>query len=85
MALAINSFLGRNVAVASDPGTIDIQVPPLYRDSLMNLIADIEQLRVTVDQPARVVINEHAGIIVMGSNVSSRVCGNFLRAILVCR
>ena len=69
MVLAINSFLGIDVAETTDPGTIQVQVPPLYRKSVNNLIADIEQLRVLVDKPARVIINEHAGIIVMGEGV----------------
>ena len=69
MVLAINSFLGVEVAETTDPGTIQVNVPPLYRESVNNLIADIEQLRVLVDKPARVIINEHAGIIVMGEGV----------------
>ena len=69
VSLAINSFVGANIATTTDPGTVAIQIPPVYRESIVSLIADIEQLRVTVDQPARVVVNEHAGIIVMGNRV----------------
>ncbi len=69
MVLAINSFLGNEIADTSDPGTVLVRVPPLYRNSVNQLIADIEQLRVVVDRAARVVINEHAGIVVMGAGV----------------
>ncbi len=69
MVLAINSFLGTDVATTTDPGTIVVRVPPIYRNAVNNLIADIEQLRVLVDKPAKVVINEHAGIVVMGEGV----------------
>jgi flagellar P-ring protein precursor FlgI len=36
---------------------------------VVGLITDIEQLRVEPDQPARVVIDEQNGVIVMGENV----------------
>ena len=36
---------------------------------IVNLVTDIEQLRIEPDQLARVVIDEQSGIIVMGENV----------------
>jgi len=44
-------------------------VPSSYRDNVVNLMTDIEQLRIEPDQLARVVIDEQSGIIVMGENV----------------
>ena len=44
-------------------------VPEAYRGDAVALITDIEQLRVTPDQVAKVVIDEQSGIIVMGENV----------------
>ena len=53
----------------SDPTTINVTVPDSYRDNVVNLLTDIEQLRIEPDQLARVVIDEQTGTIVMGENV----------------
>lgn len=66
---AINAFLGTSAAAASDPTTIQLNVPKGYRNNVVNLLTDIEQLRVEPDQLARVVIDEQTGTIVMGENV----------------
>ena len=44
-------------------------MPQDYAGRLVDLITDIEQLRVMPDQTARVVIDEQSAIIVMGENV----------------
>jgi len=69
VAQAINAFLGTAAARPSDPTTVHVEVPDSYRGNVVNLLTDIEQLRVEPDQLARVVIDEQSGIIVMGENV----------------
>jgi flagellar P-ring protein FlgI len=69
IAQAINAFLGTNAAKPSDLSTVRVQVPDAYRDNIVGLLTDIEQLRVEPDQLARVIIDEQSGIIVMGENV----------------
>jgi len=69
IAQAINAFLGTPAARSMDPKTVRVDVPNAYRGDVVNLITDIEQLRVDPDQLARVVIDEQSGIIVMGENV----------------
>ncbi len=69
MARAINSHLGQEAARATDPTNVALTLPPAYPGSMMDLITDVENLRVEPDQPARVVINESSGIIVMGADV----------------
>jgi len=69
VAQAINAFLGTSAARPADLSTIVMQVPSSYRDNVVNLMTDIEQLRIEPDQLARVVIDEQSGIIVMGENV----------------
>ncbi len=69
MADAINSFTGETAARSLDPATVRVSVPARYNSDTVALMTDIEQLRVRVDQPARVVIDEASGIIVMGENV----------------
>ena len=69
IAQAINSYLGNELARPIDPGTVQMMVPPNSRQSVVDLLTDIEQLRVEPDQMARVVIDENSGTIVMGENV----------------
>ncbi|MCH9050531.1 MAG: flagellar basal body P-ring protein FlgI [Proteobacteria bacterium] len=69
IAQAINAFLGIPSAKALDPGTVMLATPASYEGNLVALLTDIEQLSVTPDQVARVVIDENSGIIVMGENV----------------
>lgn len=69
MADAINAFLGTTSASASDPGTVQLDVPAGYGQSIVDLVTDIEQLRVEPDLPARVVIDEQTGVIVIGDGV----------------
>ena len=69
VAQAVNAFLGTSAATSTDPSTVEIQVPESYTRNVVNLLTDIEQLRIEPDQLARVVIDEQSGIIVMGENV----------------
>lgn len=69
IAQAINAFAGGPIAQSTDPATVRVLVPEEYRRNTVALITDIEQLRVTPDTIARVVIDEQTGIIVMGDNV----------------
>ncbi|MCG8508550.1 MAG: flagellar basal body P-ring protein FlgI [Rhodospirillales bacterium] len=66
---AVNAFLGTDAARASDPTTVRVRVPKHYEQNVVDLLTDIEQLRVEPDQQARVIIDEQSGVIVMGENV----------------
>ncbi|MBH0111930.1 flagellar basal body P-ring protein FlgI [Novosphingobium sp. YJ-S2-02] len=54
-------------AIALDPATVEITP---RGSSVMELVSRIENLTVEVDQPARIVINEAAGTVVMGADVT---------------
>ncbi|MGB1700162.1 MAG: flagellar basal body P-ring protein FlgI [Nannocystaceae bacterium] len=69
MAHAINDRLGAPVAKASNPSTVQVAVPESQKSNLVGLIATIENIQVTPDQRARIIINERTGTIVMGSHV----------------
>ena len=69
VAAAINGRLGEPVARALDASTVTLGVPPAFRGRVASLLAEIERLQVEPDQPARVLSDERAGIIVMGENV----------------
>jgi len=66
---AVNAFLGTSASRPTDPGTVHVDIPDFYQGNVVNMITDIEQLRVDPDQLARVVIDESSGTIVMGENV----------------
>jgi flagellar P-ring protein precursor FlgI len=69
IAQAVNAFLGTTAAASTDPSTVEVNVPEKYKQNVVNLLTDIEQLRIEPDQLARVIIDEQSGIIVMGENV----------------
>jgi len=66
---AVNAFLGTPAAVTNDPSTVEVTIPASYNKNVVNLLTDIEQLRIEPDQLARVVIDEQSGLIVMGEDV----------------
>lgn len=66
---AVNSAIGAGSATAVDPGTIDLHVPPRYANRVMAMMSQVEQLRIASDIPAKVVIDEKSGTIVVGADV----------------
>ncbi len=69
IAAVINGYLRQGIARAVDPATVVLPVPPAYGGRIAALLTEIEQLRVQPDNPAKIVIDESAGIIVIGENV----------------
>jgi flagellar P-ring protein precursor FlgI len=66
---AVNAFLGTTASSATDPGTVLVTLPQGYKGTMVNLMTDVEQLRVEPDSPAKVVIDERTGVIVIGDEV----------------
>jgi flagellar P-ring protein precursor FlgI len=69
IAQAINGFASTNVASAENAASVVLKRPNMYAGTIVDLITDVEQLPVEPDQPARVVIDERSGVIVMGADV----------------
>lgn len=69
VAAEINKHVGTAIAHAENPASVEMKLPTGYQGGMVALVTDIEQLRITPDQPARVVIDEHSGVIVMGQDV----------------
>jgi flagellar P-ring protein precursor FlgI len=69
IAEAINGRLGTGLAAATDPATVELQIGGRRAGQISGLLTEIEQLKVEPDQPARVLIDESSGIIVMGQDV----------------
>ena len=69
IAQAVNTYLGGSMATASDPANVQLRVPANYPGGVMGLLTDIEQVKVDPDQPAKVIIDQTSGVIVMGADV----------------
>lgn len=69
IADAINSYLGSVAATTIDSGTVVLNLDRTRREELIQVLTDIEQLRIQPDQVAKVIIDEKSGIIVIGENV----------------
>lgn len=69
MANVINTFIGGDTATATDPSTVALSIPRNGKNAVVSMLTEIEQLRVSPDSPAKVVIDEASGVIVMGKDV----------------
>jgi flagellar P-ring protein precursor FlgI len=69
MAESINQFLGSPASFSLDPATVEVIVPASYGADVIGLLTELEQLEVTPDQAAKIVVDENKGIIVIGANV----------------
>lgn len=69
IALTINDFVGIPSATPEDPSTVRINLPRGFNGNIVDLLTDVEQLVVETDLPAKIVIDENSGIIVMGKDV----------------
>lgn len=65
----INEIFNSEIAKTLDPSTVLINVPSGYKGNVLEFMAEVEKIEVTTDQPARVVINERTGTVVIGSHV----------------
>ena len=70
----INGVLGENSASALGAGAINVRIPNASGTDLVEFIAEIQQLDVVAAQPARIVVNERTGTIVVGGNVVIKPC-----------
>lgn len=65
----INRELGDGSARAKDAGTVEVSIPDTYLGQTVELISRIENLEITPDAIAKVVVDERTGTIVMGQHV----------------
>ena len=72
IADAINRRFGERparAAKAENSGLVSVAIPPDYLDRQAEFLAELENLMVEADRPARVVVNERTGTIVLGKDV----------------
>lgn len=58
-----------DLAMSIDPGTVQVQIPPKYRRAASEFAHELGQIKVMPDTPARVIINERTGTVVVGHKV----------------
>jgi len=68
-AIAINQHFGMDVARPADAGTIEVEIPPEFRQQPVFFAAALESIDIQQDHPARVVLNERTGTVIMGQDV----------------
>lgn len=66
---AINAALPDAAARPLSPGVVAVAVPLQYRQDPVTFVAMLESTEVTADTPARVVVNERTGTVIIGDNV----------------
>jgi flagellar P-ring protein FlgI len=69
ISLAINNDMKEIVSSIVNGGAVQVNVPKLYKNNTSSFITRIENLDVTPDSEAKVIIDERTGTIVMGENV----------------
>ncbi len=69
IAEAINTNFQKPIANASDSRHIDIDIHSAGMPSVPLLISRIQNLQVTVQNPAKVIVNERTGTVVLGGDV----------------
>lgn len=65
----INSAMGGNFASAKDISTIELQLPDQYRGNMVPLMASLENIDISPDGKARVIVDEKTGTVVLGRDV----------------
>jgi flagellar P-ring protein precursor FlgI len=69
MAAAVNRHFQQPLARSVDGASLMVAIPEPYRTHPVDFIAALESLPVRPDTPARIVVNEKTGTIVMGEDV----------------
>ena len=71
---AIDGVFGKGSAMAVNSGLVRASIPVTFRGRVVEYIATIEGLDINVDMPAKVVVNERTGTVVLGEHVRISTC-----------
>ncbi|MCA9733254.1 MAG: flagellar basal body P-ring protein FlgI [Deferribacteres bacterium] len=70
LATAINTTLNNQIAGAMNAVQVRVAIPVQYQTRVAEFISLIENTEVEPDVPARVVVNERTGTVIVGENVT---------------
>lgn len=65
----INKKFGKGTAKALDGRNVEVVLPEQYAENRVGFIAELENLRLTPEKVAKIIINERTGTIIMGREV----------------
>lgn len=71
---AIDGVFGKGSASAVNAGYVKATIPSTFQGRVVEYIASIEGLDVSVDTAAKVVVNERTGTVVLGEHVRISTC-----------
>lgn len=66
---AINDKFGSGTSKALDGRNIEVSLPVKYSDNRVSFIAELENIKLTPEKIAKIIINERTGTIIMGREV----------------
>jgi flagellar P-ring protein FlgI len=66
---AINQSPLAASAQSVSPGVINVNIPDGYKDNPVAFVAVLESVEITPDQPARIVVNERTGTVIISHDV----------------
>jgi flagellar P-ring protein precursor FlgI len=69
MAETINTYYGEELAAPETKAAVRVAIPETYRANPVAFIAALENLQITQDQTAKVVVNPRTGTVVFDENV----------------
>jgi Flagellar basal-body P-ring protein len=69
IAEAINIYLKGSYAQPKDNRNIELLIPPSYREKEIKLLAELENIEVSTDTLAKVILDDRSGTVVIGENV----------------
>jgi flagellar P-ring protein FlgI len=61
--------VGSEPARAENSALVAVETPAVYKSNVVEFLGEIENLTVEADRPAKIVVNERTGTIVMGKDV----------------
>ena len=71
---AIDGVFGAGTAVPVNSGQIRSTIPANFQGKVVQYLATLEGLDVSIDVPAKVVVNERTGTVVLGEHVRLSTC-----------
>ena len=69
VAEALRKYPLELAAQALSPGVISVMVPEIYKNNEVNFISTLELVEITPDNPARIVVNERTGTVIISRDV----------------
>jgi|SRR5579872_1157776 len=70
LARTLNQHFGGAIAHAADEGTVQVRLPPAFRNDEVDFLAQAGDLSIRAGEVAKVVLNERTGTVVMGGDIT---------------